>query len=156
MFPWTLREVHCVSQHMKRSQHASTDNHASNLVVSLRSHRNCFFSRSQQLRSVTKLLLPRTVAVFPKASSKIVQHGFPSSHVRDRPIHPIAPASSVKARLPSLEPKRRLTNNSTAATGASVTVHFPAILVAATRCEARHAGLLPLAFAMLNTPIRTR
>ena len=41
MLSWTLRGLQCVSQHMNRPQHASADNHGSNLAMSLRSHSTC-------------------------------------------------------------------------------------------------------------------
>ena len=69
---------------------------------------------------------------------------------------PIAPASSIKARPPSLQPMRRLTNIS--ATASSVSAFsfnvLPTSLVATTQCEARLAGLPPSAFVWLNNPIR--
>ena len=83
MFSWTLKEPQCVSQQMKRSQHASTDHNDSNLAVSVKSHNNCFSARrwlegSQQLRSLSLASLRgsqpaalRTVSVFPSASSTV-------------------------------------------------------------------------------------
>ena len=46
-----LERVVVRAQNMIRSQHASTDNHDSNLVVSLRSHSDCL---SQQLFSARR------------------------------------------------------------------------------------------------------
>ena len=66
---------------------------------------------------------PRTLAVFPNASSKVAQpcarrltHEiaprplfWTDFHLHASTIQPVAPASSVKARPPGLEPTRRLT-----------------------------------------------
>ena len=116
MLSWTLRGLQCVSQHMNRPQHASADNHGSNLAMSLRSHSTCCSARRwpegpQQLRSVTRLLLLCTEGrnlqliahwLFPERHIQSRSAWCKASHVRDRPASTdnATAASSVSACAP--------------------------------------------------------
>ena len=104
----------CRSQHMNRSQHASTGYHQSNLAVSLRSHSKCFAARRwpeapRQRRSLAGLLLPHPEAgnlqllahwLFPERLTQGRSAWCSASHVRDRP------ASTAVDRLLLAPPQR--------------------------------------------------
>ena len=175
-----------MSQNMNRSQHASTDYHDKKSGC----FQQLFLSTPLTGRVTTTTLCelsytclaprlatcnPSHRGCFPNASSKVVQPGAPAFHVRDRHrVHRLLlarlhdPASSVKARPPGLEPKRRLTNNSAAA-ASSVSARCPRNTLLnksstnslvgkphrhnATRSLSRKVAS---ALAKLHTPIRSR
>ena len=106
---------------------------------------------------------------FPNASSKVVQPGALARPPLWTDFSWLDDPTDCPDIFGQGEPTRRLTNNSAAASSVGACAPCPRIslsglpstplltsLVAATRCEARLAGLLPPAFAWHNTLIRSR